>query len=639
MANERPTIYYNQSKPADQVKSKWWAQPDEVIHEHLWPLVHKIRMEQTTWRERLFKFERLYETGEITASTWGRSHGHTVDLSNRLSYNVGKSCVDTAASKIAKNKPRAFYLSDKLNWEYGRRAKNMTKFMEGMFGTIGTGEEKDIYGVGRKSFVDGGVQGTGALKIFKTKDHKIKVERTFVSEILVDEVEGRYGQPRQMHHTRLAFREVLMDLFPEHKAKIERVNRADTKMRDESSQSYGTDFVEVVESYHLPSGPGSDDGKKVICIENCTLHVEPWKKEYFPYVFFRWTSPLRGFYGIGLIEELYGIQYEINKLLKTVQMAQHLMATPQVWLEIQARTVASQISNEIGGIRYYKGRPPIFMTPQAMSGEVYQHIESLYRKAYEITGISLLSATSQKPAGLDSGVALREYNDIQTERFSLVEQRWEDMYMSAANIIEDLCNDMADAGHDPTVEVKDGKHIQRLSWKQIRLPKDRRIVRPHPANILPTTPAGKLQKVQELTQTGFFTKEEALDLLDYPDLAPVISLKTAARNDIRDMIERIIDTGVYENPEPFQDPMQGRAYAQSYYLQARAAGAPESVQENLIQLMLDFDAEADKLAKKQAEMQAQAQAAAVAQQAPPPDAAPVAQPEAAPTSDLMPVTA
>jgi hypothetical protein len=43
-----------------------------------------------------------------------------------------------------------------------------------------------------------------------------------------------------------------------------------------------------------------------------------------------------------------------------------------------------------------------------MHPEVYSHMERLFGKAYEIAGISELSATGKKPPGLESGAALED---------------------------------------------------------------------------------------------------------------------------------------------------------------------------------------------------------------------------------------
>jgi hypothetical protein len=40
----------------------------------------------------------------------------------------------------------------------------------------------------------------------------------------------------------------------------------------------------------------------------------------------RWSEALVGFFGVGLVEELLGIQREINKLLQQIQRGHHLIA-------------------------------------------------------------------------------------------------------------------------------------------------------------------------------------------------------------------------------------------------------------------------------------------------------------------------
>jgi hypothetical protein len=46
----------------------------------------------------------------------------------------------------------------------------------------------------------------------------------------------------------------------------------------------------------------------------------------------------------------------------------------------------------------------------------------------------MLSAAAQKPAGLDSGKALREYNDIESDRFMTIGQAYERYYLQLAKL-------------------------------------------------------------------------------------------------------------------------------------------------------------------------------------------------------------
>ena len=132
---------------------------------------------------------------------------------------------------------------------------------------------------------------------------------------------------------------------------------------------------------------------------------------------------IEGWYGTGLVEQLTPIQMELNRIALRTQQAMHLMAVPRVYVERGSQVVLSHLNNDIGNIIEYTGTPPVVNVGQAASGEVYAQFDRLYAKAYETTGISQLSAASLKPEGLNSGRAIREYNDLQTDRFAVIASR------------------------------------------------------------------------------------------------------------------------------------------------------------------------------------------------------------------------
>lgn len=590
-----PTFDYNTSNAATkgQIKDQWWNAPEKEMHAHIFGVVQSIKQAQSYRSVQNLRYARLYSNMEMLGLNGGMfARGSDIGTGlltqNRVSYNVIKSCIDTASAKISKNKPRPYFLTDGGDWTLQRRAMRLTKYMEGLFDSIGTadGDNRTMYGLGRRAFVDAGVFGTGGTKFYKDDTLKtVKAERCFMDEIIVDEIDGRYETPRQLHQEKLVDRSVMMDMFPKYENQI----RAARSGVPATSMPSSADMIIVLESYHLPSGPEGEDGRKVISIENATLDVSKWTKEYFPFVFQRWCPRLLGFYGSGLAEELIGIQLEINKLLRTIQISQHLMSVPQVWLNYESKTISKHINNEIGGIKWYTGAAPVFMVPQAMSAEVYQHLENLYRKAYEITGISQLSAASMKPSGLDAAVALREMQDIESERFMLVGLRYEDYYMDSSRICLDFLDDLADEGANPAVRIREGDNSYVIKWKDVRMPKDQYTLRPFPTSLLPATPAGKLQQVQEMVQAGFWNKDEAMDLLDYPDIkaANQFSLGLAQRRDIKRMIENMVDNDTYEPPEPYMNLDMARSMAQSYYVYGRSEGMPEEKLELLRRFMDD----------------------------------------------------
>lgn len=645
---DRPTIKYNQKKEKAEIKAKWWDEADGEKHSHIFGVVHKIKEAQSYRTLSNLRYARLYSNMEILglqAGLFSRVNDFQNFLTNRVTLNVIKSCVDTAASKIAKNKPRPLFMTDGGNWNYQRRAELLTKYMEGLFEQMGTGtgDARTIYGIGRRVFVDACVFGSGAAKIFIDPVEKnVKAERILIEEIVVDDTEGIYESPRQMFQEKLVFRDVLLDMYKDSPDLVFKIQSATSGISDGYRDKSSADMIKVIEAWHLPSGGDATDGRKVICIENATLSDVEWDKPYFPFVFQRWNPRILGFYGQGLAEELVGIQLEINKLLRNIQIAQHLMAVPQVWLELQNKVAAKKINNEIGGIKYYSGQPPIFMVPTAMNPEIYQHLDRLEQKAYNITGISALSAQSKKPSGLDSGVALREYQDIESERFILAGLRYEDFFMDVTYMALDMLDDLASKeGVNPAVRIQQGNWDRLLKWGDVKLPKDQYTLRAFPTALLPSTPVGKLQTVQEMVQAGFFEKDEALDLLNFPDIESVVSLKLSGRKDIMMMIDKMVEDGTYQPPEPFINASLAASLSQSYYNRGRVQGMPEDKLELLRRFMDDCRAlvEQSQMAAQAPVDPNQAIVAAGAQADGTDQAIQPGQPAQAPVSDLLPVGA
>lgn len=614
-----PVQHYSTSAPGEfELKVKWWDDKEENICRHVFGVVKRIVANQNYRQIMNLRHARLYANMEIMglqAGQFARASSADNYMTNRVTLNVVKSCIDSATSKIAKNRPRPLFLTNDGNATQQFRAKNLTKYLDGWF------DEAEVYDKGTQSFRDGCVFGFGALKMFIDYDKKkVALERTLPDEIIVDEAEGRYGAPRQLHQKRDVPREKLLDMFPAYEQQI----RSAHVDYNQTTYSMSTaDVVEVVESWHLPTSSKAKDGLHTICIENCTLFSEPWEKDYFPFIFFRWLPRLVGFYGQGLAEELLGIQIEINKILRTIQLAQHLMAVPRVFVENNSKVVSTHLNTDVGAIVRFTGTPPIIATGSAMAPEVYSHLENLYRKAYEITGISLLSATSQKPAGVTAAVAMREMTDIESERFAVIAQSYEKFYMDIAKMCIDFTRELVKEVPDLSVKAKAGKFITSIKWKDVDLDEDRYVMRVFPTNMLPTKPEGKLQTVQELIQAGFLSREEGMELLDFPDTERFFSLKNASVENIMLMIERMVEEGIYVAPEPYMNLKMAKDLAQSAYLKYKNQNAPDDRLE-LLRRFIDMCQESLGIAAEAA------QAAAA------PIPSPIAQPAPAPQSDLVP---
>ena len=541
----------------------WWSKTGD-LHEDIMSLYSALNEEQQFREDANLKNLRLYGNyhhSGLSSSRYARASN--ASSRNRVTLNVIQSMCDTVTAKIAKNRPKATFLTSGGDYRMQRRAKLLDKFCEGQFYAT------NIYSIAPRVFMDACIFGTGAMKIFE-HDGEIKVERIFPNEILVDDRDAVYGDPRQLFQVKYVDKDVLLNLYPEQKDAI----LAAPSPEDDNSRNRSSNQVVCIEAWHLPSGKETEDGRHCICIDGATLLDEGYKRSHFPFVFIRWTERVLGFYGQGLSEQLTGIQLEINKLLYNIQEQMHL-AKPKVFVEAGSKISKAHLNNETWGVIEYRGTPPQFFVPKTVSGEIFSHLDRLYRSAYEITGVSQLAAQSKKPAGLESGVALREFQDIETERFMITAQQYEKTFLDAAHHMIDIAREVHERGDSYEVISHGDKNIEKIKWKDINLKKDQYVMKIYPTSLLPTTPAAKLQKVIEMLQAGMLSQQEARGLLDYPDLEAVNSMATASQDDINMLIEEMLEHGNYLPPEPFSDLELSIKMMQSAYLRAKINKVPE----------------------------------------------------------------
>lgn len=569
--------------PHDNSHRKWWKEKT-AVHSAVFQNVQYLENQQSYKETANVRNMRLYgnfEYGALRATAF-RNVDSSNGLQHRVTLNVVQSMIDTVVSKITKNKPKPTFLTDGGSWSEQSKAKKLNQFTEGMFSGA------DFYQKASMAFQDSCIFGTGAIKTYR-EGNQIKCERVFINELQIDDSEAAFGLPRQMHQVKYMHRDVLKQMFPSKVGDIETAG-ADGYggYNPKTVLADNPDMIRVIESWHLPSGkvkdaeggPKKHDGKRAITIDNATLLEEPWKKDYFPFVFWRWGVRPVGFFGQGIAEQLTGLQLEINKILRTIQVSMHLVSIPKIYVEAGSKVVSAHLNNKIGGIVKYAGTPPIDAKLGTIPTELFSHLDRLYTRAYEVIGISQLSAQSSKPSGLDSGKAIREFNDIETERFMSVGLRYEQVFIDAAEIMIDIAKDISEDTGDFSVKVK-GKirgqdFLKTVKWSEINLEDDKYEMQVFPTSALSNTPSGRLQDVQELLTAGFISKEDGMKLLDFPDLKAFYNFNNAGLEDIERQIEQMIDDGNYETPEPYQNLQLGVIKMQQAYLLFRSQGAPEA---------------------------------------------------------------
>ena len=558
---------------------QWWNLSKDEMAAAISGGINFLQKRQETRRAQMLASARLYGNLSImglNGYSYSRLAGGQGGTNNRITYNVVQSAVDTIVSKISKNRPSPLFLTSGGDYKLQRKAKKLTKFCEGIF------YENKANEMMPACFRDACVFGTGAIHVF-SENSRVKWERVLSSEIFVDEVEGFYGFPRQLHRIKNVDRQVLLEAFPKKAKSIELCN--ETAPDAIGGTEHLSDIITVRESWHLPSGEGATDGRHVISIDNDWLLVEDYYRDKFPFAFDHWSKRLFGFWGQSIPEQIQSIQLEINKLLYLIQRSYHLAGSFKILIENGSKIVKEYLNNDVGSIITYAGTKPDYIVPPIIPPEIYQHLLTLKNAAYEQIGVSQLSAASKKPNGLDSGKALREFNDIETDRFMSVGHDYENLALDLADLSIEEAKSIYDQEGSYAVKSPNKSSYEKIDWKDIKLSQDSYTMKCYPVSSFPKDPAGRLATIQEYIQAGFISKRAGQRLLDFPDLEQVDNLMNAPENYINEVLEKIVEEGEYTAPEPEDDLILCKELALEYIAQAKCNGLEEEKLEMLRQFL------------------------------------------------------
>jgi hypothetical protein len=478
--------------------------------------------------------------------------------SDRPTMSVITSCTDTIVSRLSQARPRPIFLTDNGDYKQRNLAKQLNQFIAGEL------YQTKAYELGPLILRDSCIFGTGAIKVLEDQKNRVALERRLSTQILLDANESFLGDPRQLIETTLVDRSVLEKMFP---GKGAAIDRAENAYPDSSSESERTvsDQVMLVEGWHLPSGPNAGDGLHVIACTSGDLHDADYDKERFPFVFEHYSPPIVGPWGQGLAERLLGNQNGINGLLMTIHRAINIMGVPRVWIEDGSKVVKANINNEIGMIGTYRGTKPIFETAQSVHPELYQQLERLIKFAYNQEGISELAAVGQKPAGLNSGTAQREYDDIQSDRFAALQKRYENMYVELAYLIIDKARDIAKRDGKYQTVFPDKNGAKEIDLPAADLLDNPFVIQCFDTSSLPRDPAGRAQKIIEYMQAGLYTPQEGRRLLGFADTEQEDKLLNAGEERILKILDDIVEEGKFTPPDPFMDLGLAEQIVTQYY--------------------------------------------------------------------------
>lgn len=463
------------------------------------------------------------------------SYTRNVPNQGRIALNATQNAIDSLTSKVCKNRPRPMFTTVEGDYELREQAENADKYIDGKFYEMGY--YNTIY---PGKVLDSCIYGLGATKTHEVDGEGV-VERTFPWELIIDDRETMYGKPSRMGQRKYYDKQEAFDLFRrEGKGREDKDWNKDLEQTIDSKAAEGdrADFDRDESSEQVPVYEGwrvktsKRTGKRIVCLRGKTVKFEDFADKEPPFSFLRPEVQTMGFYGIGICERVASIQGEINRLVRDIQMAMHLMAKPHWMVESSSNVNTASLNNDIATIIKYSGsiKPEVY-SPQSMSGEVFQHLQYLVKTLYEITGISQLSAQSQKPAGLSSAIALRTYLNVETERFNNFLRNAEESASIDAFKLARVTGGLKKKPESTLARSGyKGRGIERVTWGKLDF--DTIAVQVYPTSKLPDTPAGRREYALELAQYTKVTTDDIYEMLEWDDTEAFAKRRLAGKRNV-----------------------------------------------------------------------------------------------------------
>ena len=438
------------------------------------------------------------------------------DTTRTPQINIIKSCIDTLTSKIAQSKVRPFFNTQNGTFKDIQTVKQAQAFFDLYY---------DLQNVNKKvseAFRDSAIFEKGVIYI---DPESKEITKALPWQVFIRPAEVTYGKLTRVYYERKDYPTTLL--------KESYIIKANAEMND-----YVVYGVYYDTFNHI----------KAIIVNGLLVDTIPYKPNKVPFVFLYYCSPIFGDTSQSIVDMLNSIQLEIDNLMMKIKDASQLNPALTFCVPKGSSVKTSQLNNRVGQILEYNatpnmtGSPVTVATPAFIDGQYMQLVEELKQSAYELVGISQLSAMSTKPTGLNSGVALSTMENIESDRFETQLNQVIRAYVDIAKTCIEVFPE------EDTILPEDNQRLS-IKWKDIVEESNKMVVQFSAADSLSKDPSTKLQQLQMLAQTGIIPQTRIAQFMELPDIQSGYSLSNNAINAVLTCINDCIEKDIFEVPD------------------------------------------------------------------------------------------
>ena len=423
------------------------------------------------------------------------------ETTNNVNENVIRSCVDTLTSKIACQKVRPFFNSVNGSWKDFELCTQAQQFFDVLF------DEYNVNDIVTLAFKDACIFERGMIYVSNTG-----IERMLPWTVYTNPAEDSYNRNTELLWECKKYPKALLPF--------------DIKT-SQDLVTY-TRYWNTKEKVFYTWIPEANYNQ-----------VETYEKE-LPFVQIYYNKPLFGSSCSSVVDVLFGIQDQIDNLIRTCAIAAKRNMPKTYWVPEGTDVKAGSLNNEVGQVIPYRPIPgasgvPVICDEQRIIDPQYRDLIDKYKQdAYELVGISQLSATSQKPQGLNSGIALSTMENIESDRFETQLNQVIRCYVDLAK----KCINILDAKE---LILPQEKTRAMLNWDDLIGAAKSFNIQFSAAESLSKDPSTKLQQLQSLAQAGIIPQSHIAKYLELPDIESAYNITTNALNAVMSLIKETIE--------------------------------------------------------------------------------------------------
>ena len=321
-------------------------------------------------------------------------------------------------------------------------------------------------------------------------------------------------------------------------------------------------------------------GRRVVCVRGGVLVDEHYTLRRHRAVAIRYSPGLAGWYGESLVDQIISAQRSLNFAVYSIDSnMRHLSHAYIEDVNAEAQRMAdADLPDEV--IAPYRVIPAggRVVTPPIASPQHFAWAEQLWRREHEQHGISQLSATATRPAGVESGEAMRVLHHSQSKRMSELETAYGELWVQMAQRHLDAGDELG-AGWQSVVQS--GRSSSRVAWDDLDSRPEDYTVTLHPASALSDDPAGRRDEIVGLMRSGLVDRTEARQLAGLADLARSADLAAAQRYGIERVFEGILAGDAVDPPSPMHDLAAAVRLGRAYWALAQRDGGEQDVVDEI----------------------------------------------------------